>query len=96
MQQQPRINAFFCASDVMAIGVMKAADDLGRQVPKSVAVLGFDNIAVAEYLSPALSTIMQYPDKIGGGAVSQLLALQRGETVLPLLLNTDLVMRDSV
>lgn len=47
----------FAANDVMAIGAMTALKDLGYQIPNQVSVIGFDDIAISRYLSPALTTI---------------------------------------
>lgn len=49
--------AVFCANDQMAIGLIKAMKEHGLQVPDDVAVVGFDDILVAQYMRPTLSTV---------------------------------------
>ncbi len=49
--------AVFCANDQMAIGVLKALSEQGIKVPEDVALVGFDDIPVARYLQPPLSTV---------------------------------------
>ena len=58
-KQHPELTAVFCASDLMALGTMKALDDLELDVPRDVSVVGFDDIPLASYVKPALTTINQ-------------------------------------
>ena len=60
--------AVFAASDLMAVGAIKAIQDAGLQCADDVAVVGFDDIQLAELVSPALTTIRQ--DKRGLGAAA--------------------------
>lgn len=59
LPEHKEVTAVFCASDLMAIGVMKAVQDLGMTVPGSVSVVGFDDIPVAAHTTPSLTTIQQ-------------------------------------
>ena len=54
-----RFDAIFAASDLIAIGAMRALAEHGRRVPQDVAVIGFDDIPAASLSSPPLTTIMQ-------------------------------------
>lgn len=64
-------SAIFAASDLLAIGVLKASRELGLKTPEDVAVLGFDDLDIAEYLG--LTTIRQSLDESGRVAVELLL-----------------------
>ena len=64
--------AIFAATDLQAIGIIKAAADLHLRVPQDVAVLGFDDLDVAEYIG--LTTIRQHLDESGRVAVELLLS----------------------
>jgi DNA-binding LacI/PurR family transcriptional regulator len=55
--QSPEVTAVSCFNDLVAIGVMQACADLGRRVPDDVAVVGFDDIALASLVTPALTTM---------------------------------------
>jgi LacI family transcriptional regulator len=59
LEASPEVSAIFCASDIMAIGVLRAARELGFAVPERLAIIGFDDIALAAYLNPALTTVHQ-------------------------------------
>ena len=66
-----RPTAIFVASDLLAIGVLKAIRELGLRTPEDVAVLGFDDLDIADYLG--LTTIRQSLDESGRVAVEILL-----------------------
>lgn len=84
------------ASDLIALGAIRALQLAGKAVPKDVSVIGFDNVPFARYASPALSTISQDTAKAGRLLVSKL--LDAGEGRLPgrsERLPTDLIVRES-
>lgn len=90
-------DAVVCASDPLAIGVIRALDGAGVHVPGDVAVTGFDDIPVARHLSPALTTVRQPSQQLGAAGVEALVSLIEGrphskrDWVLP----TQLVVRAS-
>ena len=57
MRLPSRPDAVFCANDLMAIGALDAARELGLRVPDDVRLVGFDDIEAASLVSPALTTI---------------------------------------
>ncbi|MEM7018124.1 MAG: LacI family DNA-binding transcriptional regulator [Pseudomonadota bacterium] len=72
-------DAFVCANDVMAIGCIDTLrNDYNLQVPKSVAVVGFDGVGAADWLSYDLTTIVQPVERMVGASISML--LERIET----------------
>lgn len=77
----PDITCFFCLSDIMAIGVMRALRDLGKRVPEEVAVTGFDGIQISDYVTPSLTTIQQDFKKMGSLASQALIARMGDEPV---------------
>lgn len=50
------MTALFCYNDLVAVGAVHACSELGRKVPGDVAVVGFDDIPLAELVTPALTT----------------------------------------
>ncbi len=65
--------AIFCSSDAMAIGVIRAANELGLTVPQDLSVMGFDDISIAEAFLPALTTVQQPIYEMGTEAAKILL-----------------------
>ncbi|MFZ5814282.1 MAG: LacI family DNA-binding transcriptional regulator [Bacillota bacterium] len=67
------------ASDLMAVGAMNAVLDRGLRVPDDISVVGFDNIAMASAVRPALTTVAQPMYDIGAGAMDRLIRSLAGE-----------------
>lgn len=76
---RPEITAVFCASDVMALGVLQAARDLKLKVPEDLSIVGFDNIILSKYVSPPLTTVGQFPYKMGMAAAKMLMNIIEGK-----------------
>jgi LacI family transcriptional regulator len=68
-----RVSAVACYNDLMAIGALRALRSTGCHVPEDVSVVGFDNIDLARYAEPALTTIAQDITGLGRWAVDRLL-----------------------
>lgn len=77
LRRSPQITAVFGVNDEVAIKVMDVARDLGRQVPQDLSVCGFDNIDLADCVSPSLTTM--HVDKIGMGRLGVQLLINRVE-----------------
>jgi LacI family transcriptional regulator len=89
------ITAIFCASDLMALGVMKALKRMGRRVPDDVSVVGYDDILLASYVSPSLTTIAQNKFQMGYEAASMLVEMLEGKEAKVVMLRTQLIVRES-
>ncbi len=90
-------DAVFAASDLMAIGAMRAAREAGLRIPEDVAFVGYDDVSVARYASPQLTTIRQPIAQFGVNAVGILIDLiENGiQPVRRIIMNTELVIRES-
>jgi DNA-binding LacI/PurR family transcriptional regulator len=92
----PPVEAIFAASDLMAAGALRALRAAGRRVPEDVAVVGFEDSAVARYAQPPLTTVRQPIEEMGRQATRLLLAKVAGEAGgMHLILDTELVVRAS-
>lgn len=76
-----RPDALICYNDLMALGFMKEAANLGVAIPRDMSVVGFDNIPYGKYVSPALTTVDLQSERMGATAMEKLLAVIRGDTV---------------
>jgi DNA-binding LacI/PurR family transcriptional regulator len=91
-----RVDAIFAADDTSATGALAALAQAGRRVPQDVAVVGFDDVLMARYLSPPLTTVRAPMQAVGQAAVRQLIRLiESGAADLTTLLPADLVVRQS-
>jgi LacI family repressor for deo operon, udp, cdd, tsx, nupC, and nupG len=78
LAQETPPTAVFCFNDEMAIGVLDYAFRVGKSVPESLSVIGFDDIRFARYMRPALTTISQPMLDIGRETVRLLLGVLQG------------------
>lgn len=102
LDQHPDIDAVFACNDQMALGALKAAREMGRQVPKDLAVIGFDDAPEAAFFCPPLSTVRQDLSQLGRSSVRELErmieARQEEEVDIEpktILLEPELVVRES-
>lgn len=65
LEQPNAPTAVFACNDFIAIGALDTATDMKRRVPEDVAIVGFDNIPETEIVRPRLTTVAQYPEKLG-------------------------------
>lgn len=89
------VDGVFAASDLIAIGALRALSDHGLRVPEDVALAGFDDIALASFINPPLTTVLQDTTQAGEVLVSSLLGLVHGGTVASEVLPVKLVVRRS-
>lgn len=73
LQITPRPTAVFACSDTIAVGVYQVAWQQGLRIPQDISVIGYDNIMLAQYLTPPLTTIHQPKAELGKLAVETLL-----------------------
>ncbi len=93
--ENPEITAVFHASDLMAIGSLKAAQDLGMQVPDDISIVGFDDIELSSLITPGLTTIRQENYKIGYMAARHLVSIIKGEKPRHIIIPHRLIIRQS-
>ncbi len=97
----PRPTAVLCQSDVLALGVLRAAEELGLAVPGDLSVVGFDDSPLARRVRPALTTVRQDVDAKGKAAAAALLEVMaqarsgRRHRADRVLLPTELIVRES-
>lgn len=93
--RQVPFDAVFASSDLLAMEGISALRDHGIAVPNEVAVVGYDDLVVARYFHPSVTTIRQ-PVTAGGEAlVNALLEIAQGRRAKSLMLATELVVRES-
>jgi LacI family transcriptional regulator len=73
LKKNTALTAVFCANDEVAAGVLRAAHELGRSVPAELSVVGFDDIIMANYTDPPLTTVSVGKERMGRRATARLL-----------------------
>jgi DNA-binding LacI/PurR family transcriptional regulator len=89
------VDGIVACSDLLAMQAVQAAQAAGREVPRDVAVVGYDDMPVAAYSSPPLTTVHQPVALAGVEIVDALLGLLAGERAAPRMLPVHLVLRGS-
>ncbi len=95
LARRPDITAVLAYNDVMAIGVLQAAHDLGLNVPHDLAVIGCDDVRMASLVTPSLTTLRIEKYELGRLAVDVLLRRFKGQKVGDIVLQPELVVRAS-
>jgi len=93
----PHPTAVFVASDTVALGALQAIQEAGLRVPQDMAVCGFDDIPLAKFLTPSLTTV-QLPAYGLGFAAAELLIRMISKDMIRnphVILSTELIIRNS-
>ncbi|MDE1329501.1 substrate-binding domain-containing protein [Vibrio aestuarianus] len=98
LEKGPLPSSIFVSNDMMAMGVLNAAHEKGIRIPEDVSIMGYDDIHIARFMSPALTTVHQPKYRLGKVAVETLLKKLEKETLEPQVVQLDptLVVRKSV
>lgn len=90
-------SALFASSDALAVGALRAIQEAGLKVPEDISVIGFNDVSVAKYVMPALSTVRVPTEWMGELAVKTACDLQKEKAPDPrkITIGTELVLRGS-
>jgi LacI family transcriptional regulator len=97
LQGARRPTAIFCCNDLLAIGTLQAAKELGLRVPDDLSIVGFDNTILASVTDPPLTTVAQPIELMGNMTVNLLIGKLKKETIVNprTVLQPELVVRGS-
>jgi DNA-binding LacI/PurR family transcriptional regulator len=95
LDRVPDLDGVFVCSDFMSIAAMEVLRERGRHVPGDISVVGYDDIQLAAFCSPRLTTIRQQIHEGGRRMVQKLFELMEGEPATSATLPLELVVRDS-
>lgn len=88
-------NAMVCASDLIAMGCIRAVRSKGFEVPEDIAVVGYDNIQISQFATPPLTTMQQNTLLAGELLVTNLIKIIKNESVNDILMKPELIIRSS-
>jgi LacI family transcriptional regulator len=95
-KNHPQVDCVLCANDVLAMGLLRAAIDDGRKIPDDLAVIGFDDIQMASFYNPSISSITLRLFQIGETSVRLLTRMMNGEEIAHAeQIKCDLILRES-
>lgn len=95
LEREPKLDAVFANSDYMAIAAIRKIEETGRRVPDDLAVIGYDDISVASYVTPMLTTVSQHVSDAGQILSRDLVAFLDKGIVTNTLTPIDLILRES-
>ncbi len=97
LRRQKAFSAIFAQNDRMAMGAIKALRNRGLRVPEDISIIGYDDIAIAKYYVPPLSTVRQPIEQIGEIAVESIIRAieERRERQEEVVLKTEIIERQS-
>ena len=81
LEREDRPTAVFASADIMAIGLIDALKDAGLKVPGDISVVGFDDVLVAKYSTPKITTVRQDQELIGATVADLLFRRMNGEEI---------------
>lgn len=98
LSMEIRPTAIFTANDSLAVGCYKAIEEAGLRIPEDISVIGFNDISIAKYLIPPLTTVHIYMDFMGAQAVNTLAEriYTNREISMHISIPTKLMIRESV
>jgi DNA-binding LacI/PurR family transcriptional regulator len=95
IEREPGLDALFANSDYMAIAAIRKLNASGRRVPDDVAVIGYDDLAIASYVSPRLTTVSQNVPFAGRILARDLAAFLEKGVITHSSMPVELIVRDS-
>ena len=90
-----KVTAILCVCDVTALGVIRAASAQGIRIPDDLSVVGYDNINLAEYIGPGLTSVDQHLDEVGRIIVTTICNMMHHLPVGDTFVHPSLVIRGS-
>jgi DNA-binding LacI/PurR family transcriptional regulator len=93
--KDPGIDAIFANSDYMAIAAMRWLKASGRRIPDDVAVIGYDDLSIASYVTPRLTTVSQHIPQAGRMLARNLVSFLERGVVTHTEMPVELIVRDS-
>jgi len=83
-EQPPRFTAVFSANDLSAFGVARALQEAGLRIPQDVSLVGYDDVPMSEFMSPALTTVHVECETLGSMAVQRLVERVATPNLVPI------------
>lgn len=90
------VTAVICASDTIAIGLIRGLEEKGLSIPDDISITGYDNLEIASYVKPSLTTVSQDLDLIGEKAFMLLTSMMMNRSSQRIVIKGEIILRDSI
>jgi len=96
LERAPDLDGLFCYNDLVAIGALQACQEQGKTIPQDIAIIGCDDIPLARFIKPALTTLRADIQQLGRLGLTALIARIQGEKQPSrVMIDFELVIRES-
>ena len=90
------VTAIVCASDIIAVGLIRGLEKEGLSVPDDISVTGYDDLEISRYFKPSITTIKQDLDLIGEKAFMLLTSMMMNRSSQRIVISGDILIRESI
>ena len=90
------VTAVICPSDTIAIGLMQELQNLGKKIPDDISITGYDDLEIAKYIKPALTTVKQNTELLAEKVFSLISSMLMNRCPQCLTINSEIIKRDSI
>jgi LacI family transcriptional regulator len=90
------VTAIVCPSDTIAIGLMQELQNMGKKIPEDISITGYDDLEIARYVKPSLTTVRQNTELMAEKVFSLLSSMLMNRNPQSLTINSEIIKRDSI
>lgn len=90
------VTAIICCSDIIAIGLIGGLEKVGLKVPKDISVTGYDDLDIAKYFKPSITTVKQDVNSIAEKALTLLTTMMMNRSSQRLIIDGEIIIRESI
>ena len=97
LKKKDRANVYVCSDDSIALGALRAINELGLKIPEEIGLIGFNNDHTSEYTFPPLTSVDTNSTFIGEQALSSMIEILQGRTVsIKKIIPTKIIIRETI
>ena len=90
------VTAVICPSDTIAIGLMQELQNQGKKIPEDISITGYDDLDIAKYVKPSLTTVKQNTELLAEKVFSLISSMLMNRCPQCLTINSEIIKRDSI
>lgn len=90
------VTAVICPSDTIAIGLMQELQNMGKKIPEDISITGYDDLEIAKYIKPSLTTVKQNVEVMAEKSFSLISSMLMNRCPQSITINSEIIKRDSI